>query len=485
MPTRRAWAVASVIGVLLLAACSSAEGAPTPAATRTAAPRVTTQAPPVPTLATDRQRDGGGVIASGGRSAPYNYGPTVLQDGNAYRMWWCSQLPGVGTLGDDVLTSAAGSLDGPFAEGSAVFHGTGTGFDAVHTCDPSVLKVNGTYLLYYTGSPGEGNGIGLASSPDGVTWTRVGGGPIVTTSFDTNRANNYGVGQPSVVFLDGWFYLMFTDTTGKAAGPNGEGQFVLRAQDPAFVNGAESLTPAGFTPLASTKAPRTVSIAAAFSADWMWVDALGAFAVAHEVEGAGTVLTFWDRDFTGHPYADVVVAGPWQEGPGLVRRADGHAPVSADDPCGRVPVDVVRATRERTEPTDLRHFGLDLVGVKGCRAPATLDGFAVPAPDRTMNLVVAGQVVRVDRRAVAEQLAVKVLDQPADAVNSLPVAARITPGATVVRSPNRLAALLLAGSLWPIGAAPLAESNSSPVVEVTDQQWDTYPKGSDLSVFRR
>lgn len=485
MPTRPVRAAASVIGVFVLAACSSAEGAPSPPVTHTNAPQVTTQTLPPPKLATDRPRGGGGVIASGGRSAPYNYGPTVLQDGTAYRMWWCSQLPGIGTLGDDVLTSASPSLDGPFPEGTAVFHGSGSGFDAMHTCDPSVLKVNGTYLLYYTGSPGDGNGIGLATSPDGTTWTRAGNGPIVTNSSDVSRANNYGVGQPSVVYLDGWFYLMFTDTTGQAADHNGAGQFVLRSPDPTFAKGTESLTPSGFTPVASTKTPRTTSIANAFSADLMWVDALGAFAVAHEVDGTGTVLTFWDRGFTSHPYADVVVPGPWQEGPGLVRRADGHAPVSADDPCGRVPIDVVRATRERAEPTDLMHFGLDLTGVKGCQPPATLDGFAVPAPDRTMNLVVAGRVVRVDRRAVAEQFAAKVLDQPVDAVNSLPVVARISPGATVVHSPNRPAALLLSGSLWPIGAVPLAESNSSPVTEITDQQWDTYPKGSDLSVFRR
>jgi hypothetical protein len=460
--------------------------------------RTATPPPPPAPLATDRPRASNGVVASGGPDAPYNYAPTVLLDQGRYRMWWCSQLPGVGQPGDDVVYAEAANPDGPFAApdgrpGAPVFHGAGGGFDAVHTCDPSVIAVGGMYYLYYTGAAGDhghGNAIGVAVSRDGITWTRSAGGqPIVLPSGEVARDNAYGAGQPSALYLDGWYYLMFTDTTGKAAGWNGAGQFVLRARDPVFSTDRQALTDSGFVPVSGATWPRARSIVDAFSADWMWVDALDAFAVAHET-AEGTTLTFWDRDFTRNPYRPVVVGGAWREGPGLVRRADGHAPVPAEDPCGRVPVDLVRATRDGAGPTDLAHFGIDLRGLSGCadprRAAAVLDGYAVPSPERTVDLVINGVLVRVDRRSVAAALAVRVLDERPAGVNGLPVAARLHSGAPAVRADGRPVGLLLDdGRLWAVGGQDVAALNSSTVQQIPPDRWDTYRAGADLAAPRR
>lgn len=322
-------------------------------------------------LEVDRRREHRNV-ASGGLRAPYNYAPSVLLDDRRYRMWWCSQLPGAGPPGDDVLHAGAASLAGPFSvpggPAGAVFSGERTGFDAGHTCDPSVIAVGGTYYLYYTGAARDrehANSIGVAESPDGVHWRRLSGEPVVGPSGERRRENDYGAGQPSVLYLDGRFYLMFTDTSGAAAGWNGAGQFVLRASDPEFTEDVEALTGAGFRPMASTASSRSRSIADAFSADWMWVPALEAFAVAHETV-SGTTITFWDREFSGHPYRPVLLPGVWQEGPGLVRTAEGHAPPPAPGACGRVPVDVLRATTNASAPTALGHFGADVHAPRDC-----------------------------------------------------------------------------------------------------------------------
>ncbi|TVT29926.1 beta-xylosidase, partial [Amycolatopsis rhizosphaerae] len=349
--------LAGILGAAVLSGCSSgttrtqAEGSgdgglgggKPSAAPSSAAPRDVA-------LKTGQPRESGGVVAAGGPGAPYNYGPTVMIDGGRTRMWWCSQYPNAGPPGDDIIYGEAASVDGPFTGPGggvppAVLSGNPGQFDGAHTCDPSVVKVNGTYYLYYTGAAGDhalGNAIGLATSADGITWTRS-PGPIVTPSHDVHRDNLYGAGQPSVVFLDGWFYLMFTDTTGRAAGWNGAGQFVLRAKDPSFSSDVEALGDKGFFAVSGNAAPRTTSVVDAFSADLMWVDALNAFAIAHETQD-GTTITFRNRDFTGSPYQPIVLPGAWREGPGLVRTPDGHAPVAADDPCGRVPIDLVRAT---------------------------------------------------------------------------------------------------------------------------------------------
>jgi len=498
-PTRL---LGSALALAVLAACAPGIAEPVPAPGTSTAPSATAPAPaaasrrPPPPVATDRARRSPGVVAAGPQ-APYNYGPAVLAEGGRLRMWWCSQLGSADPPGDDLLHAESAGAAGPFtapdgSSGQPVLSGSATGFDGMHVCDPSVLKVGGRYYLYYTGAAGDhahGNAIGVASSPDGVRWTREAGGrPIVSPSYDTTRDNTYGAGQPSVLFVDGWFYLMFTDTTGRAAGWNGAGQFVLRAKDPTFLNHVEALGERGFEPVADTRRPRTRSVVDAFSADWMYVAALRAFAIAHETE-QGTTVTFWDHDFTANPIPAVTIPGPWREGPGLVRTPEGHAPISPEDPCGRVPLDVVRATVDgaAAAPTDLSHFGLDLVNAPGCgsgQAARVLDGFAVPSPENTVDLVVGGEVVRVERRSVADRLATRVLDHRPPAVDALPPAARLPAGAQAVRAPDGRLGLVLDGRLWPVGdreaAQEVATLNSSPVVSVSQQTWDGYEQGGDL-----
>jgi hypothetical protein len=449
-------------------------------------------------LVTDHTRGSADVIASGGPSAPYNYAPSVLEVDGQYRMWWCSQLPGVPRPGDQILYATSASPNGPFtgpdgAPADEVFGNGPTGFDSLHTCDPSVIAVNGTYYLYYTGTSnpdGNDNAIGLATSIDGVHWTRANGGtPIVSAAGDVHGANAYGAGQPSALYLNGWFYLLFTDTTGAASGRAGGGQFVLRSTDPTFTNSVQALGANGFTTVASATTARLRSVLDATTSDWMWVDALNAFAIAADTAATGTTITFWDANFTYHPYQPVVLPGAASEGPGLVRRPDGHAPVSTVDPCGRVPLDVVRSIVPGAGPTGLAHFGVDIVGLRACQQKAQaltlLDGFAVPAPDRTVDLVVGGRLIEVERRSVALSLAAGMLDQPPPSIGGLPLAARLKAGATAVSAPGRPVGFVLDdGKLWVVGTPSTTQLNSSPVTTVSDQQWDAYPSGSDLSTLR-
>ncbi|OLR91701.1 glycoside hydrolase family protein [Actinokineospora bangkokensis] len=501
MPTRlwrvrRAAAVLATLVALVPAAACSVDP-PAGVQGPEVAPIAQTETDTAPlSLGTDRVRGGGGVVAAGGRDSVYNYGPTLMVDGGRYRMWWCSQLGIANPPGDDILLAEAKGPGGPYTgpdgtPGTPVFSGSFTGFDAVHTCDPSVIKVGGTYYLYYTGAAGahaNGNAIGLATSRDGRVWSRANGGaPIVSASHNVHRANEYGAGQPAVAHVDGWFYLMFTDTTGRGAGRNGAGQFVLRARDPAFGTDVELLGENGFERTMGT-GDRDRSVVDAFSADLMWVDALDAFAIAHETSD-GTTLTFWDREFRRHPYQPAVVRGPWKEGPGLVRDPEGHALPSLDDPCQRVPVDLVRATTNAAAPTDLRWYGADLTGTAACldatRALRTLEGFAMPSPERTIDLVLGGKVVRVERRAVADRLAVKVLDRRVPALDSVPVEAHLTSAAPGVRIGPKQAGLLLDDKrLWALSDPALAATNSSALADITPRDWAGYQRGPDL-VARR
>ncbi|SDC67415.1 glycoside hydrolase family protein [Actinokineospora iranica] len=485
---------ATLVGLVASACTTVAEGEMPRPAQASPVPAAAPSQEPTPdqvTLGTDRPRQSQGVVAAGGADSVYNYGPTLMVEDGKYRMWWCSQLGAAVPPGDDILLAEAPAPGGPYTgpDGSpalAVFSGGG-GFDAMHTCDPSVIRVGGTYYLYYTGAAGDhahGNAIGLATSRDGRTWTRANGGkPVVTAAHDVSRDNVYGAGQPAAVYLDGWFHLMFTDTTGRDAGWNGAGQFVLRAKDPTFASGVEILSPGGFRKASST-AGRLRSVVDAFSVDFMWVAALDAFAIAHETQD-GTTITFWDRDFRRAPYKPVLIPGPWEEGPGLVRGPEGHAPLSVDAPCDRVPIDLVRATRIGAAPTDLMMFGADVTGSGACAEPAralkALEGFAMPSPQRTIDLVRDGALVRVERRSVAEKLAVRVLDHRVPALDSVPVAARLTASAAVVRADSRLGFVLDDGRLWPITDPAVATLNSSPMTPVSPSVFDSYRRGPDLA----
>lgn len=495
MPSRgvRPWLVAGSV-LFAVVGCTAAPvgvGVVTPGAGQvTERPAVQPRAAGPVALGTDRGRASRGVVAAGGRDAPYNYAPTLVRGGGAFRMWWCSQLGVAAPAGDDILLAETTDLGKPFrgpdgTGGQVVFSGSRTGFDGMHTCDPSVIEVGGVHYLYYTGAAGDhahGNAIGLATSADGKRWERANGGaPIVGTAHDVARDNTYGAGQPAAVYLDGRFHLMFTDTTGQGAGWNGAGQFVLRSPDPTFRTQVEVLGPEGFAP-GGTGGPRARSVVDAFSADLMWVGALGAFAIAHQTEG-GTSLTFWDREFRVQPHPSVLVPGPWAEGPGLVRDPLGHSPRSEEDPCERVPIDLVRATRVPAAPTDLVHFGLDLTGTGACADPArvlaALDGYAVPSPQRTVDVVSGGSLLRVERRSVAERIGLRVLDRPVPGLAGVPVSAHLPAGAPAVRNgPDH--AFVLDGRLWTVGDPGVVSANGSTAEAVEPDRWDRYPRGPHL-----
>jgi hypothetical protein len=474
-------------------------GLPMPGEIKPVTPAQNTTAPaPSPIALTEGgERGGSGTIASGGPGAPYNYAPSIMATVGGEDMWWCSQLPGAPRPGDQILFAQAAGVDGPFAAPGGepavqVFGNSPSGFDQLHTCDPSVVEVNGLYYMYYTGTSnaqGQDNAIGLALSTDGVNWTRGNNGvPIVQSAGDTSGGNPYGTGQPSVVYLDGWFYLLFTDTTGKAADPSGAGQFVLRSTSPMFTSDVQSLGQDGFTAVAGTKTPRLRSVVAANTADWMWVDSLGAFAIAADT-AQGTTVTFWNAEFTYQPYQPVTLPGPAEDGPGLVRTPEGHALVPSADPCGSLPLDLVRATQNRQAPTGLTRFGVTLTGFNGCQTPAqatdVLNGFAMPSPDRTMDLLVNGKFVDFERATVAQALAVGTLDAPVPALAGIPVAATINAQAAgVTASGEPLGLIATNGHLCVVGSQNAAQLNSSQVQSVNPAAWAAYPGGCDLSTLR-
>ena len=484
-----ALALVSAVTACTNAAAGDPSGVPPEQVKPTSTKKAPPPAPPRDkiTLGVENGRQSSGTVVAGAGDAPYNYAPAVMLDNGRVRAWWCSQLSAAPPGGDDILYSEGSSVGGPFSTAAPVFSGSGGSFDAMHTCDPSLIKIGDVYYMYYTGASRDnhanGSSAGVASSKDGITWTRENGGqPILAPAGDNIRENTYGAGQQSAIYLDGWVYLMFTDTTGLASHQNGAGQYVLRSKDPTFAKGVEALGKQGFKAVTTNNGPRTRSVVEAFSADWMWIEAASSFAIAHETDD-GTTITFWNRDFTRHPFEPVVIPGPWKEGPGLLRTPEGHAPVDGRDPCGRVGLDVLRGTVEGPAgPTNISHFGLDAIGLRGCATASevrSLNGFAVPSPERTLDVVVGGNVMRFERRSVAEKFARGVLGTRPAGVEALKLAFSVPAGAPAVSNPAGQIGLLLDGKLWVV-SAEIATLNSSTITSVTADQWAKYERLPDL-----
>ena len=152
----------------------------------------------------------------------YDYAPTIMKDGKVYKIWWCSTWPG--QSGDRILyaTSSDGTHWGTPRMVLAPYAGPGwpnATVEGYHNCDPSAVKVNGVYYMYYdsdykVNSTLRLTRIFLATSSDGISWTKYPSNtnPKVIIQPGSN-STSYGIGQPSVIYKDGKFLLYYTDTS--------------------------------------------------------------------------------------------------------------------------------------------------------------------------------------------------------------------------------------------------------------------------------
>lgn len=431
----------------------------------------------------------------------YGYLPTIMLDG-VHKIWWCG---GVGR--DHILYSEASSLSGPWSRPRSVFEPTGNGisFDANHTCDPSVIRVNGRYYIYYGGllvtDPMNPTRIGVASSDDGLTWTRLNGGqPIIrprisnVSIYETNDepcddGRDYGAGQPSVIYLGGYFYLMYTDTTGIDSDRcTGIGQYVLRSRDPLFQNDVEVRAAAGFL-------PRTVSnqtshsVLAKFSVDWVYSDVINQFIIA-AVNGFGKIsVRLYDRS-VGVQTQIFNISAEWREGPGIVKRPDGHALPS---PSGlrRIAIDLIRSVGDAApafDAWDLAHVGADLETFYSLeqlrtenRIGKALEGFRLETSGLPLAFVRNGERLQFELAAPAMRLSRNVYKPSPEAFRVVPYAASMYSGSQVVQATGQAGAFVLdEGLKWPVSCPEIVTDNQSTITQIPLSQYQAIGIASHL-----
>lgn len=106
--------------------------------------------------------------------------PMVLHQSasDPYELWYTGFGDGEASIGH--ATSSNGSDWVRFA-GNPVLTGTVGMWDEGFVADPFVIAANGTYTMYYDSEVS----IGLATSPDGTTWTKYPGNPLLEPTTPT------------------------------------------------------------------------------------------------------------------------------------------------------------------------------------------------------------------------------------------------------------------------------------------------------------
>jgi hypothetical protein len=72
-----------------------------------------------------------------------------------------------------------------------------------------VLRIGQTYFMWFSGRDGSTSRIGLATSPDGIVWTKHGANPVLDVG-GPGQWDAYYVEDPAVVFTNGLFYMVYT-----------------------------------------------------------------------------------------------------------------------------------------------------------------------------------------------------------------------------------------------------------------------------------
>ena len=173
-----------------------------------------------------------GTVVS--RSGGFDFAPTAIKEGNGYKMWWCGASPANSSYVFAIYYATSNdSLQ--WSPRQLVLSPTNNSADGFFACQPTVVKVNDTYYMYYVGaslnltnvSISMQGSIFLARSSDGVQWSKYSLGNDPEPVIKPLSGVSSFVNQPSVLYYNNKFYLYYTNSNYS----NGTDIFLATADD--------------------------------------------------------------------------------------------------------------------------------------------------------------------------------------------------------------------------------------------------------------
>ncbi|OGU33278.1 MAG: hypothetical protein A2068_11255 [Ignavibacteria bacterium GWB2_35_6b] len=99
--------------------------------------------------------------------------PSIIKEETGYKMWYAGVIPG-GINYTFYATSNDGLNWTKYSSQPILFPGANGTWDSQHVSPAFVMKESGQYYMYYVGWSDQGSdwGVGLATSQDGINWTK-------------------------------------------------------------------------------------------------------------------------------------------------------------------------------------------------------------------------------------------------------------------------------------------------------------------------
>jgi predicted GH43/DUF377 family glycosyl hydrolase len=150
-------------------------------------------------------------VASPGEWDSWRVGhPDVYFDGTTYKMWYTGTMPTGPPYGLVGLATSTDGINWDKDTSNPILTGDSGAWDSEQVGLPVVIFNDNTYKMWYGGLDANFNfRIGYATSPDGITWEKHVGNPVINIG-STGSWEEIGV-VPSSVIFDGAIYKMWYD----------------------------------------------------------------------------------------------------------------------------------------------------------------------------------------------------------------------------------------------------------------------------------
>jgi uncharacterized repeat protein (TIGR01451 family) len=144
------------------------------------------------------------------------WGPVVLKEGDSYKMWYTGD-DGSNPSQVGLATSADGIIWTKEAANPVLTPGASGAWDAEGVTGPSVIFEGGLYKMWYSGYDSDGVArIGYATSSDGVAWTKSGDNPVLDVGASGSWEDEDVLG-PTVIKEGGSYHMWYRGYDGLTA----------------------------------------------------------------------------------------------------------------------------------------------------------------------------------------------------------------------------------------------------------------------------
>ena len=156
---------------------------------------------------------GSPLLTAGGAGSFDEYGISkacVIKDNDGYKMYYYAENKYPHSIG--LATSADGLHWSKYPDNPILLPGYSGAWDDAGVMATTVIYEGGSvYRMYYQGSSGEYANIGYATSGDGINWEKYSHNPVLRHG-DSGEFDELTSGEPNIVHAAGRYHLFYTGT---------------------------------------------------------------------------------------------------------------------------------------------------------------------------------------------------------------------------------------------------------------------------------